>query len=195
MLHETVQTTKSRNKMATEKQLENDKKREVALKLVTAPEHQGNSSKKLNDSHLCYFPMTKEYPRKKLNRVLICAKYVDKGKFHQVPGIGVYFEPGGKEQHLPSLRKLVLPEGFALDENSVNMFSSDTGWVVFCKDDCRTFNDMYSQIVKPGNSLAAWKSLYTTLVGWLEEEFKCKARFFDSECLAKLTPASFTKYP
>ena len=162
----------------------NDRKRAVALKLVNTPEHQGNGAGNLNDSHLCYIQPG--------NKVLICAKYVDFRR--AVPGIGIFFGEPIKKQHLAGLKKLDLPKGFLMDVNSIT--PRDNGWVVFCKEDCRHFNDMYSQIVNPGNSFKAWKALYDVLLDWAKETFPSNpVIFYPRECLARLTPSSFTTYP
>ena len=169
--------------MTLEQKKLNDQKREVALKLVNAPEHQGNGTGNLNDSHLCYL--------KPLRRVFICAKYVDRGA---VPGIGIFFGEPVKKQHLPGLEKLVLPKGFYMDKNSITPRA--TGWVVFCKEDCRLFDDMYRQIVNPGSSLKAWKALFDVLLDWAKKTFpSIPVIFYSRECLASLTRNSFTPSP
>ena len=169
--------------MTLEKKKLNDRKREVALKLVNAPEHQGNVAGNLNDSHLCYIQQGK--------KVLICAKYVDFGR--AVPGIGIFFEEPIKKHYLAGLKKQVFPKGFLMDDDSIT--PSDTGWVVFCKEDCRNFNDMYTQIVNPGNSFKAWKALYDVLLDWATKTFPSNpVNFYPRECLARLMPSSFTTY-
>ena len=169
--------------MTLEQKKKNDRKRAVALKLVNAPEHQGNGTGNLNDSHLCYLQPSQ--------KIFICAKYVDvRGG---VPGIGIFFGEPVKKQHLASLKKLVLPDGFLLDDHSIT--PRDTGWVMFCKEDCRRFEDMYSQIVDPGNSFKAWKALYGVLLDWAKNTFPSnQVIFYSRECLARLTRSSFTTY-
>ena len=167
--------------MTLEQKKLNDRKREVALKLVNAPEHQGNGAGNVNDSHLCYLQPG--------NKIFICAKYV--GRRGAVPGLGIFFGEPIKKQHLAGLKKLGLPEGFLMDVNSIT--PRDNGWVVFCKEDCRHFDDMYSQIVNPGSSFKAWKALYDVLLAWAKKTFPSNpVIFYPRECLARLTPSSFT---
>ena len=167
--------------MTLEQKKLNDRKREVALKLVNAPEHQGNGAGNVNDSHLCYLQPG--------NKIFICAKYV--GRRGAVPGLGIFFGEPIKKQHLAGLKKLDLPKGFLMDDNSIT--PKDNGWVVFCKEDCRDFNDMYSQIVNPGSSFKAWKALYDVLLAWAKKTFPSNpVIFYPRECLARLTPSSFT---
>ena len=169
--------------MTQEQKQLNDRKRAVALKLVNAPEHQGNGAGNLNDSHLCYIQPG--------NKVLICVKYVDRGA---VPGIGIFFGEPVKKQHLAGLKKLVLPKGFLMDDHSIT--TRDTGWVMFCKEDCRHFDDMYRQIVDPGNSFKAWKDLYEVLLDWAKNNVPSHpVIFYPHECLARLARNSFTTYP
>ena len=184
MFTERTETNRKETKMTLEQKKLNDRKRAVALKLVNAPEHQGNGAGNLNDSHLCYLQPG--------NKVYICAKYVDlRGA---VPGIGVFFGEPIKKQYLAGLKKLVLPKSFLMDDNSIT--PKDTGWVVFCKEDCRHFDDMHRQIVNPGNSFKAWKALYKILLDWAKKTFPSNpVIFYSRECVARLTRSSFTTYP
>ena len=180
--------------MCQEQRKMNDKKRQVALQLEKHPEHQGSGNGILNDSHLCCYSFSEDCNPRQKPRVLISVKYVERGKS---PGIGFYFESDIKEECLPELNDLKLPDSFYLDNHQINMKSQTKGWVVFCREGCTRFDEMYRQIVQPGDSLRDWEELYRVLKNWLKIKFG-RVDYFDKECLAqdnKLTSDSFTSYP
>ena len=168
--------------------MNNEKKREIAYRLLQGesmehhPAHQSPRDHKgpngrINDSHLCHFSVSER------EFVIVSVKYVDRGKS---PCIGFYWDrcnqklgPIPKRTHLKSIKKLPLPEGFFLDEGSITNKAS--GWVPFCRTGCVTADEMYRQIVDPGEGIKPWQDLFNTLVNWGKEEFGCDPIYYSQE--------------
>ena len=136
-----------------------EQKREIAFKLLEGhpgwcPEHYGKDDG-LNDSHLCRFRNTAE-------DVLISVKCLERGT--KKPCIGLFFNSQTKFHHLDDLKKIELPAGFELNEQSAS--PKQTGWVEFCRAGDCSEEEMYSEIVKSVDSREEWKSLFETLRQW-----------------------------
>lgn len=149
-------------------------KREIAVKLLEGhprwmPEHYGRN-KRLNDSHLCQFS-------NKTESVLIAVKCLNWRM--KRPCIGFFFQSGTKHRHLDELRKLRLPVGFKLNEDSIS--NSPTGWVEFCRTDACNEDRMYREIVKSADGKGEWKNLFEALRQWATDNIGGESHYGPEE--------------
>ena len=149
--------------------LTNEQKRELAQAFVQCPHHYYKHDN-IDDSHLCLFNNND-------HDVLVVVKSVDGGKKN--PRIGFYFRSQNKKKYLDVLSKETLPGGFHLDEN--NITGKSNGWVPFCRDDCRTADEMYRQIVSPGSAAKDWKEMFEWLKTFGREHFDCQEEYYSQE--------------
>lgn len=150
--------------------LTNEQKRDLALAFVECPEHYRPDGNNINDSHLCWF-------NNDVNHVIVCVKSVDSGR--RKPCIGFYFQSSNKKKFLNELSKETLPGGFHLDENNVK--ETLTGWIPFCRDDCKTDEEMYSQIVSPGSARQDWAKMFEWLKAFGRKHFGCQEEYYSQE--------------
>ena len=101
----------------------------------------------------------------------------DTGRYK--PGIGFFWRSETKQQHLESLRRLQLPDGFALDDRLVT--PGNIGEVPFFRHDCASPEMMYKQIVNPGTLRGQWLKLFETMKDWCQNELKCAMNFYEEE--------------
>ena len=77
------------------------------------------------------------------------------------------------------LRTEQLPGNFHLDANCIS--DKQTGWVPFYRDDCRTADEMYRQIVSPGSARQDWKEMFEWLKAFGREHFGCQEEYYSQE--------------
>lgn len=154
--------------------IENRQKEEIANRLLDGilgpshgkvPDHyhQGRTGV-VNDSHLC-----------KVGNNFICVKSVDRGGIS--PCIGFYIKEPTKKEWFERIKQLPLPDGFSLDEKAYT--KKPKGWISFGREECKSADDLYKQIVNPGTKLEQWVQLFNTLKSFAEEEFGYAPEFFD----------------
>ena len=157
--------------------LSNEQRRQIAYSLLDG--NLGKESRNhvlhwastgvISHSYLCFFH---EGDEKGMIEVLF-----DTGRYK--PGIGFFWRSETKQQHLESLRRLQLPDGFALDDRLVT--PGNIGEVPFFRHDCASPEMMYKQIVNPGTLREQWLKLFETMKDWCQNELKCAMNFYEEE--------------
>lgn len=155
-----------------QRMLNNEQRRQIAHSLLSG---------QLGEGH-------KNYPRHCAATGVISLSYLC--SFHEGDEDGmieVLFDsgrdrPGRSEtiqQHLESLKRLQLLDGFALDDRLIT--PKKIGGVHFFRHDCASPEMMYEQIVAPGALRVQWLELFETMKNWCQNELKCTMNFYGEE--------------